>query len=704
MFTRHTHQFLRLLSHSLRQGFGFFHSLIRVESDAGQCSKWLARLHLVSSAGRLAAITVVSFALLLRATATEVSPEASDLADLSLEALMDIEVATVFGASKVEQKTTEAPSSVTVISADDIKRQGYRTVADVLESAQGFYVSYDRNYAFVGTRGVNLGDFNGRILVLLDGHRVNNNLTDGAYIDTAFILDIDLIDRIEIIRGPGSALYGNNAFLAVVNVITRRGKQLNGAEVSGEYGEYDTYKARVTYGKQFSNGMELLLSATYYDSAGDDKLYYSEFDTPGQNNGVAEDLDDDSFGSFFGSVGYQDFTLEGGYIRREKGNPTAQFFTAFNDSRLRTTDDRGYAALKYAHSFTDVADVSARIYYDRSEFEIDYPYDTSSFKEEDIGEWWGTEVQVNKRLWERHLVTIGAEYRDDFRQERRISGQPTVSEDQQSHGVFAQGDFAVLTNLHLYAGGRYDQYGDFDPAFNPRVALIYNPWKQSTLKAIYGTAFRVPSFLEQTLSQPGELQPEEVSTYELVYEQGIGRHLQSSVSGFYNRMDELIVFQNGGFENLDADTTGVEVALQGAWSSGVRCRASYTFQDVRNVSGGNDLPDSPAHLVKVNVSVPVYKEKIFAGLEFQYTSSRQSLHNTTDINGQPVTVQGANVDGFGIVNFTLFSKELVKNLEFSASIYNLLDCNYSDPATRFHQQDSLEQDGRTYRLKLTYRF
>ena len=132
------------------------------------------------------------------------------------------------------QKPTEAPSSVTVITSDEIKKYGHRTLADVLQSVQGFHVSYDRNYAFLGARGVSLGDFNSRILLLVDGHRVNNNLTDGAYIDTAFILDIDLIDRVEIIRGPGSVLYGNNAFFGVINVITRQGEQLNGAEVSGE--------------------------------------------------------------------------------------------------------------------------------------------------------------------------------------------------------------------------------------------------------------------------------------------------------------------------------------------------------------------------------------------------------------------------------------------------------------------------------------
>src|SRR4029077_1784343 len=174
----------------------------------------------------------------------------------------------VYAASKVEQKTTEAPSSITIVTSDEVKKYGYRTLAELLRSVQGFNVSYDRNYDFLGARGVSLGDFNSRILLLVDGHRVNNNLTDGAAIGTAFLLDVDLIDRVEVIRGPGSVLYGNNAFFGVINVITRKGKQVDGVEASGEYGEFDTYKARVTVGKSFTNGWEFLFSGSYYDSAG----------------------------------------------------------------------------------------------------------------------------------------------------------------------------------------------------------------------------------------------------------------------------------------------------------------------------------------------------------------------------------------------------------------------------------------------------
>src|SRR5512133_148263 len=249
----------------------------------------------------------------------------TDLTELPLERLLELDVPKVSGASKFEQKTTEAPSSVTVISGEEITRYGHRTLADVLQSVQGFNVSYDRNYSFLGSRGISLGDFNSRVLLLVDGHRVNNNLTDGAFIGNEFILDIDLVDRVEIIRGPASVLYGNNAFFGVINVITRPGKQLNGFEVSGEYGSFDAFKGRVSYGKAFTNGIEFLLSGTLYGSAGADQLFFPEFDTPDQNHGIAQGLDGESYGSLFGSIAYHDFALESAFIQRTKDNTTAQF-------------------------------------------------------------------------------------------------------------------------------------------------------------------------------------------------------------------------------------------------------------------------------------------------------------------------------------------------------------------------------------------
>ena len=628
----------------------------------------------------------------------------TDLTQISLETLMQMEVPKVSSASKFMQKETEAPASVTVITSEDVKRYGYRTLADLLQSVAGFNVSYDRNYSYLGDRGLSLGDFNSRTLLLVDGHRVNNNLTDGAYIDTAFILDMDLVDHVEVIQGPSAVLYGNNAFFGVINVVTKSAAQINGVEASGGYGSFDSYKGRVTIGKVFTNGIQMLLSGSVYDSAGASKLFYSAYNQPANNNGVAQGLDGDYYGSAFGSLKYGDFTLEGAYNRRVKDNPTAQDFAVFNQPGLKTRDDRGYADLKFEHEFPDIVDLVADVYYDYGEHQIDDPATTSStVRLDQIGDWWGTELQLKKTIWEKHILTVGAEYRDDFKQEELISSSginfPAINRTRQSYGVYGEGEVELFKELHVNGGVRYDQYGSFHPDIDPRVAVIYNPFEKSTFKAIYGTAFRAPNFLELITQGFKNVSPEDITSYELVYEQGIGNHLRSSISAFYNDMHDLIVEQNGLYQNINARSEGVELGLDGEWAYGIRGRASYTLQHAKNESQEQDLPDSPEHLLKFNLSVPVVKKKLFASLEFQFTSRRSTFYDN------PSTTPGMDVGAYNVVNFTLFSQSLfVKNLDLSASVYNLFDQQYSDPATPFHKQSFIPQNGRTFWLKATYRF
>ena len=157
-----------------------------------------------------------------------------------------------------------------------------------------------------------LGDYGSRTLLLIDGHRMNDPIFDTAAVGTEGLVDVDLIERVEFIRGPGSAIYGSNAFFAVINVVTRSGASVNGVEASVSGGSLETYSGRVTLGKKLANGLEYLFSATYYDSDGQDRLYYKEFDAPETNHGVASHRDGDAFWSLLGKVSYGDFTLEGG--------------------------------------------------------------------------------------------------------------------------------------------------------------------------------------------------------------------------------------------------------------------------------------------------------------------------------------------------------------------------------------------------------
>jgi iron complex outermembrane receptor protein len=145
------------------------------------------------------------------------------------------------------------------------------------------------------------------------------------------------------------------------------------------------------------------------------------------------------------------------------------------------------------------------------------------------------------------------------------------------------------------------------------------------------------------------------------------------------------------FENVDqAKSKGVEFELESKYDSGLLARVSYALQRTEDDSG-RELTSSPRHLAKLNFSLPLYEDKVFAGLELQY-------------HGTSRTLAGRRADDFVTANLTLFSRELVKGLEVSASIYNLFDTKYGYPGAEDHLQDVIQQDGRSFRLKLTYRF
>ena len=158
---------------------------------------------------------------------------------------MHIDAGRVFGASERSQPVTEAPASVSFITAEEIARYGYRTLADILRGVRGMYVTDDRNFSLLGTRGFGKpGDYNSRILLLVNGHRVNDNVFGQAEIGAEFGLDPAMFERVEIIRGPASSLYGDSAFFAVVNVITRTGASLGGGSVTLEAGTLGTQLVR----------------------------------------------------------------------------------------------------------------------------------------------------------------------------------------------------------------------------------------------------------------------------------------------------------------------------------------------------------------------------------------------------------------------------------------------------------------------------
>lgn len=661
---------------------------------------------------RIGCIIILSLAIVLFGGAPAVAAEPP-----GKERLLFEEIPSVFSASKYEQKITEAPSAVSIVTAAEIRRYGYRTLAGLLRSLRSFHLSFERANELLGVRGFNRpGDSNSRVLLLVNGHRVNDNIFQAASVGTDFILDVDLIDRVEVVRGPSSSLYGTSAFFAVVNVITRRGRDLQGTEVAAEAGSHETWRGRLSYGERFAGGLEMLLSATSYESGGNDRLFFPEFDSPDTNDGIAEEMERDEFHSLFARFSLSDLTLEGAFIDREKRIPTAPFGTVFNDPRTGGESRQAYGRLGYEHRFARQLDVQASVSYNLFHSDGDFVYDFSEDatpffvvnRDEFRGEWWGGELQVSRRFLERHRLTLGGEFQNNLRQDLKNFDLEVFLDSRNSSdnwGVYLQDEIRLRDNLIFNLGVRHDHYDTFGGTTHPRLALIYTPLAKTTFKLLYGEAFRAPNAFEQhyhdglaTQKPNPDLAPETISTYELVCEQYLGDHLRAVAAGFYYEIDDLInltVDPTDGllvFRNLDrVEARGVELELEGKLKNGLEGRVSYTFQQAKDRKTDMLLSNSPKHLAKLNLIAPLYRDKFLLGIEEQYTSSRRTV--TRDEAG-----------GYAVTNLTLFGRNLYQGLRLSAGVYNLFDKKFSDPASLALRQETIEQDGRLFRFKLTYAF
>lgn len=631
---------------------------------------------------------------------------------------MSIEVDTVSSASGFKQKVTEAPASVTIITSEDIQKYGYHTLADILRNVQGFYVTYDRNYSYLGVLGYGPpGDYNSRIALLVDGHRLNDNIFDCALIGTEFPIDVDLIDRVEVVRGPNSSLYLASAFLGVINIITKRGRDLKNVSVAAEVASYGTYQGRVSYGHQFDNGLELLLSGTFYDSNGQHQLFFKEFDNPATNNGIAVNADDDEFHQLFANVSWGRFTLQGVFGSRDKGIPTAAFGTVFNDPGTRTIDTRGYLDLQYDRKLGRGWNFTNRTHYDQYNNDGTYIYDDtatggpSRVMNENYahGKWWGEELTFSKQVGESQRLSAGFTYQDNFQQDQgNYDLQPFFQyfKDRRTSNVtslYAQDVIRLRKALVLNLGLRYDHYTTFGGTTNPRAALIYSPRGNTTLKFLYGQAFRAPNYFELYYAAPGNeanpsLRPETVKTMELVWEQYFADHFRMTVSGFYYPIHGLISEQvdaangNAFFNNAGTlDIRGLNFDFRRKLKWGLEGAVSYSFQDLTNQNTRMPVVNSPKHLGQASLSVPVIKEKLFASMDLQYLDKR-------------VTLMGQEVGAYAVSNVTLFSRNFAKGWGVSASCYNVFNQLYADPGRAGLVEDAIFQDGRNFRIKIGYQF
>ncbi|MDR3762852.1 MAG: TonB-dependent receptor [Acidobacteriota bacterium] len=632
----------------------------------------------------------------------------------------------VYSASKYEQREAEAPSSISVISAEDIRRNGYRTLFEALRSVTGFYTKNHGTYTTMGVRGfAPPGDSNGRLLLLINGHALNNNIDGSATLGEDFPVDMDLIDRIEIVRGPSSSLYGTNAFFGVVNVVIRPGNN-RGSEVSAETGSLGTYKASATYNLE-RGGTQALVNGSYWETAAPSHL--DKVQNPANYNGAHNQSR-----RIYAMAVSHGFTLQAAASSLQTHDPTStEWCGRCHQTNTQSTTFTGYADLQYEHKVWKDTQLTARAYYDTyaAHDKVNdlrnctesrchgplYNYDSAH------GDRAGVEMKLSRRFYDRHTVTIGADYRDNFRQnQQNYYVEPEISTARNSNfayartsalwGVYGEGEFRLTPRLILNVGLRADHYNySVGSTVNPRGALIYSPRKSTNLKLLYGSGFRAPSFDEMysaTMASKASpnLKAETIRSYEGVWEEQLGHNTSLSVAGFYNHIGSYIEQQttesNGidgtVFLNSRATAGGAEMEVRSKLSNGVEGRLSYTYQNAHNDDAASPLPDSPKHLAKAKVAAPLFHGILTPAVEAQYMSRSATIWPATAPSAPPV-----------LMNVTLSSKPFWGGFSVSASGYNLVGRSMSPPTIGYFEQTTtvpstslLPDDRRTFRFKLTW--
>jgi iron complex outermembrane receptor protein len=663
----------------------------------------------------LAAATCLGLLLLWAAPGRAQEP--IDLTAVSLEDLAKVQIDTVYGASRYNQSIREAPASVTVISAAEIAAYGHRTLADVLASVMGLHVRYDRAYTYLGVRGFSRpGDYGSRVLVLVDGHRMNDNIYDQSSLGTEFPIDVEMIQRVEVIRGANASLYGTSALLAVVNVVTLKGSRSPGLAGRFQAGSQGTLGGALVYGAHHANGLDLLFSASSYGSDGRNRLYFPEYAGDATTGGLARDVDRDRADRFFANVGFGGLRARAVFGSRTKHFPTGMYDTILGDTRTKARDARGYADVQYEKSIR-FGTVTARGYYDHYGYDGTWAYEDDTTesgllnRDRADGDLWGSEIRLTTLPGRAHRGSIGFEFVQNLDQRQENFDVEPISQVHlasrvkgRDFAVYGQDQWQVSDRLALNGSLRFDRRARFDWTLSPRAAVIVDVMPQTTVKGIYSRVFRFPNAYEQfygdqsTQKSNPNLDPESVDTLEALVDHRVNGHLRVTAGTFFSRFSDLIdqrtdpVDDMMVFSNRERLTTrGVEVEAE--WRRNSQeppvVRASYSRQLARDETTDRSLTDSPKNMFNLNALAPLDGLRTTAGLEVQFVGRRD-------------TRARSSVAGAWVTNLTLSRARILPRLDLTFSAYNLFNTRYAHPTSGEFRQDILVQDGRTVRLRLTY--
>jgi outer membrane cobalamin receptor len=617
---------------------------------------------------------------------------------------------TVVTASKLEERVEKTIATTTVITQDEIRRIGARNLFDALRLVPGIGVTQTAlGIREIEVRGVKTF-FSEKVLFLLNGHPLDHNLNNAGSTWVYDDLPVDTIQRIEVVRGPGSALYGANAFLAVINIITQDAKDVDGVQTSAGWGSFDTQQYRASWGKQFDNTAEAAIHFNFTDTNGigtsvpEDSLSIQGKDSlaPGLSQLTERRYD------LEWKLGYQGFKLDGRYINKRMGAFVGANF-ALSD---RTDQDYENYFIRLSRTWVIQDDfrIDANIYHDFFSFNNLLQLEPSVFARPALkAARTGGELQGTYRIAANNTLIAGFSYAEEEQYDATHEGgsspkslQPimpfTEAVGRRRWGVYAQDVWDAFDTLRITLGARYDDYSDFGGTFNPRLGLNWEFIDNYSLKFSYGTAYRAPAFGElslinnQLLAGNSSLEPEEAETFET----GIIAHPVSRLTAqavyYHSRISKIIGLvptsqSLARYENNGAIISeGVE--LEGRYDLGEEFQGSYVAANyVYQNPTQNDrrLPNVPHN--RANVMLNWAFDSHWSGLAHVLVKSSTARAAGDARNDVP---------GYAVLNLSLLNRNLLwKGVDVSFTMYNVLDKKYFDPAPPVVPGD-YQQAGRAY--------
>ncbi len=694
-------------------------------------------------------IIIRTIILVVLFTATLVPQAVSDEAITEIDLFSEDELITV--AAKKPQTLAEAPSIVTVITADQIRRRGYHTLADAMESIMGFYVWRDLINPSITIRGFNaVRAWNQNLKIMIDGQPISLRFSTGNIIDYSLI-PICAVERIEIIRGPASSLYGANAYLGVINIITKKENQNS---IALAYGNRDTYNLDMCIMKK-SNDFDLTLAISHFNQ---DKNGLSIPDTNVMSDDLVSDLPKGKFetseedimkpSSFYGRLNYKGFSLisnfqyqdnyaefsdwgvlthsnrinsmnwfiKAEYLKFIKKN-TIKTSIAFSQGgptdkdRLEVNSDKYWIRRELNYSGMDInLEGTYNLHKNHITTGIDYTQDKHQLQNNwavfKIDNAYGLPVKAGDEMLAQELVQrlYGLP----------ITAQPFGKKTFTNIGIYLQDLFYPTEKLGLTVGYRFDNHNIYGNVHNYRLAGVYEFSTNFYMKLLYGTSFKPPT-PRQLFDQPSRpggtqgnslLEPQTAITREFALGVKPIKNILITFNLFKNTIDSFIGYdETNKMNNIGSFTSnGAEGEIKlsfGNFSSYL----NTSYQDTTDDSTGEETSLVPKNTSNLGINY-LFFNKLNLNLETHYVGE---IISPKEASGTQIAIPDYSLDSYIIHNLTISTQGLKlfsKNeTVFSCNLKNISNEKYSYPG---YGTDDLRIDipclGRTFLFTATQYF